>query len=81
MAIAADEKRLLLHCGLFEPLPCLELLLLIVLSKLLVKCLLEYLVLLLDHLLPYSINILRDDCQNTSLLPWSLLRCHHAFFY
>ena len=22
----------------------------------------------------------RDDCRNTSLLTWSLLRCRHAFF-
>ena len=59
VAIAADEERLLLNCGLFEPLvPRILLLLLVVLSKLLVKCPPQDLVPLLDHLLSYPNNIL-----------------------
>ncbi len=56
VAIAADEERQLLHYGLLEPLPRLEFLLLIVLSKLCVECPLENLVLPLDVVLPQPID-------------------------
>jgi hypothetical protein len=69
--IAADEERLLLHCGLFEPLPLLLVLLLLVeLSKLLVKCPLQNLVPLLDCLLPYPIKYLCPHfAQTRNCLP------------
>jgi hypothetical protein len=37
-AITANLEKHLLHCGLLEPLTCLELLLLIILCEFLVKC-------------------------------------------
>ncbi len=75
VAIAVDEERLLLHCGLFEPLPLLLVLLLIVeLSKILVKCPLQDRVPLLDRLLPYSINILISAfCTDQELLAHPLI--------
>ena len=75
VAIAADEERLLLHCGLFEPLPLLLVLLLLVeLSKLLVKCPLQDLVPLLNCLLPYPINILMFAfCADQELLDHPLI--------
>ena len=71
MAIASDEERLLLHCGLFEPLPLLLVLLLLVeLSKLLVKCPLQDLAsLLIASFLIQSIYLCPHFVQTGNCLP------------